>query len=154
MKKSFTSYVLLSLILFQSISAIAGGWGLVSNPSGSNLGFSVNMLEHSPFPDFLIPGLFLIVVLGIFPAIISYGLIKKPKFKLAEKINAYRDYHWSWTFSYYLGILLVLWIDVEVFFLRETFILHFVYSVLGVLIIVLTNLPSTKKCYRIDYESS
>ena len=137
------------LLLFQSITAIAGGWGLVSNPSGSNLGFSVTMLENSPFTDFLIPGLFLLVVLGIGPAVIFYGLIKKPKFRLAEMINIYKNYHWSWTFSYYLGIVLVLWIDIQVYFLRETFILHFVYSVLGVLIIVLTNLPATKKYYRI-----
>ena len=150
MKKSFTCYILMFLLLFQSITAIAGGWGLVSNPSGSNLGFSVTMLEHSPFPDFLIPGLFLLVVLGIGPAVIFYGLIKKPKFRLAEMINIYKNYHWSWTFSYYLGIVLVLWIDIQVYFLRETSILHFVYSVLGVLIIILTHLPSTKKYYKIN----
>jgi hypothetical protein len=149
MKKSFTCYILMFLLLFQSITAIAGGWGLVSNPSGSNLGFSVTMLEHSPFPDFLIPGLFLLVALGIGPAVILYGLIRKPKFRLAEIINIYKNYHWSWTFSYYLGIVLVLWIDIQVYFLREASILHFVYSVLGVLIIVVTNLPATKKCYRI-----
>jgi hypothetical protein len=150
MKKSFTYYILMFLLLFQSITAIAGGWGLVSNPSGSNLGFSVTMLEHSPFPDFLIPGLFLLVVLGIGPAVIFYGLIKKPKFRLAEMINIYKNYHWSWTFSYYLGIVLVLWIDIQVYFLRETSILHLVYSVLGVLIIILTHLPSTKKYYKIN----
>ena len=138
------------LVFFQSISAIAGGWGLVSEPSGSNLGFTVSMLKHSPFPDFLIPGLFLLIVLGIGPAIIFYGLIKKPKLRLAEMINMYKDYHWSWTFSYYLGIVLVLWIDIQVFFLRELSILHFIYSVLGVLIVVVTHLPTTKKCYRID----
>ena len=150
MKKSLTCYILMFLVLFQSISAIAGGWGLVSEPSGSNLGFSVSMLEHSPFPDFLIPGLFLLVVLGICPAITLYGLIRKTKFRLAEMINIYKNYHWSWAFSYYLGITLVLWIDIQVYFLREISILHFIYSVLGVLIIVVTNLPSTKKCYRID----
>jgi hypothetical protein len=138
------------LVLSQSISAIAGGWGLVSNPSGSNLGFSVSMLEHSPFPDFLIPGLFLLIVLGIGPAIILYGLLKKPKFRLAEMINMHKNYHWSLTFSYYLGIVLVLWISIQVYFLRETCLLHLVYSVLGVWIIVLANLPAAKKCYRIN----
>ena len=150
MKKSFTCYILMFLVFFQSISAIAGGWGLVSEPSGSNLGFTVSMLEHSPFPDFLIPGLFLLIVLGIGPAIILYGLIRKPKLRLAEMINIYKNYHWAWTFSYYLGIVLILWIDIQVFFLRELSILHFIYSVLGVLIIVITHLPTTKKFYRID----
>ncbi|UCC21957.1 MAG: hypothetical protein JSW23_09125, partial [Planctomycetota bacterium] len=81
---------------------------------------------------------------------IFYGLLKKPKFRLAEMINMYKNYHWSLTFSYYLGIVLVLWISIQVYFLRETSILHLVYSVLGVLIIVLANLPATKKCYRIN----
>ena len=51
-------------------------------------------------------------------------------------------------FSYYLGVLLVLWINVQLYFIKSWDILHFVYSMLGVLIIVVTHLPRTKQDYR------
>ncbi len=106
------------------------------------------MLKNPPFHDFLIPGLFVFIVLGIFPIIIFFVLIKKTKFNLADKINLYKKYHWSWTFSYYLGILLVLWINMQLIFLKEFSIIHCVYSMICGLIILITLLPSTKEYYR------
>jgi len=108
------------------------------------------LLEHSPFPDFLIPGLFLFIFLGLFPALVFYGLIKRPIFRTLEKLNMFKDYHWSWTYAYYLGVLLILWINMELFFVKEFDMLHFVYSLLGVLIVFITHLPSTKRDYRHD----
>lgn len=147
-KRNFIRYILFLLIFFQIISAIPAGFLLIYDPSGSKLGYSLEQLNLSPFPNFLIPGLFLFTVLGLFPIIIFYGLIKKPTFKLAEKINLYKNYHWSWTFSYYLGMLLILWINIQLYFIREFSILHFIYSLLGVLIIFITFLPVTKKEYK------
>jgi len=148
MKRSLTSYFLNFLVFFQAISAIPAGFSLIFDPSGNNLGLPIEMLKHSPFSNYLIPGLFLFIVLGIFPMITFYGLIKKNKFKLAKKINLYKEYHWSWTFSHYLGLLLILWINMQLFFIREFSMLHFIYAMLGVLIIVITHLPSTKKYYK------
>jgi len=138
------------LVLIQSISAIGGGLALAADPSGVDLGVSVGMLEHSPFPDVLIPGLFLTIMLGMFPAVVLYGLIMRPRLRAAEAMNIVKGYHWSWTFSYYLGILLVLWIVIQVCFLREIVMLHIIYAVLGVLIIVLTHLSSTRRCYIVE----
>lgn len=41
------------------LGALAGGAALVSKPDGSVMGFSVDILEGSPFRDFTIPGLIL-----------------------------------------------------------------------------------------------
>ena len=148
MKRSLTSYFLFFLIFFQAISAIPAGLSLIFDPSGNNLNLPIKLLKGSPFPNFLIPGLFLFFVLGIFPIITLYGLIKKNKFKLGEKINLYKKYHWSLTFSYYLGLLLILWINMQQFFIREFSMLHFIYAMLGILILLITNLPNTKKDYQ------
>ncbi len=149
MKKSISTFLLIFLVCFQMISAIPSGLMMILDPSGATLGVPLNMLEPSPFSDFLIPGLFLFSILGIFPILIVYGLLKKPNFKFANRLNLLKDHHWSWTFSYYLGLLLVLWINMQLFFIKSWDILHFVYSMLGVLIIVVTHLPSTKKDYRV-----
>ena len=48
---------LLFLLLFQGVSGMAGGVGLVADASGSTLGIPLEWLKGSPFPDYLIPGM-------------------------------------------------------------------------------------------------
>ena len=148
MKKSISTYLLIVLVCFQMISAIPAGLMMILDPTGAMLGLPILMLEPSPFSNFLIPGLFLFFILGIFPAIIFYGLVKKTNLKFANRLNLYKGQHWSWTFSYYLGLLLVLWINMQLFFIKSWDILHFVYGMLGILIIVATHLPNTKRDYK------
>lgn len=150
MKRSIPTYILMLLILFQVISAIPSGGLLIIDPSGEKLGLPIEMIQYSPFSDFLIPGLFLFFILGVFPILVLYGLVRKSKLPILEKINFYKNYHWSWTFSYYVGLLLVLWINMQLFFIRDFDILHFIYSMLGLLIIIITHLPNTKNDYEID----
>ena len=85
MKKAIPSQLLLLFLFIQIISALPAGCSFVSDPSGAGIGISTDLLQHSPFSDYLIPGLLLIIILGLFPIIIFYGLVKKPTFKLAEK---------------------------------------------------------------------
>ena len=54
-----------ALQAFIGLGAIAGGYMLVKDPSGGELGLPVSFLEGSPFPDFFILGLFLLLVNGI-----------------------------------------------------------------------------------------
>jgi len=147
-RTTWSSYLLIILVFIQMMSALPAGWSLITDPSGNGIGLPLKLLQHSPFSNFLIPGLFLFIFLGIFPAIIFYGLIKKTSFFILEKTNFYKEYHWSWTLSFFLGLLIIIWINMEQLFLKEFSILHFVYSMLGVLIIFTTHLPSTKRNYK------
>ncbi|WP_345272222.1 hypothetical protein [Flaviramulus aquimarinus] len=149
MKRLMTSYILKALVAFQGFSAIPFGFLLIVDPSGENLGFTMNMLKGSPFTSFLIPGLFLFLMLGLFPLFVFYGLITKKNFGLLEKFNCYKNYHWSWTFSHFFGLLLVLWINMQLVFGIGFHIFHFVYSILGLLIVFLVHLPLVKENYRI-----
>jgi len=149
MKRSISSYLLIMLVFIQMISALPAGWSLVTDPSGVGIGIPLDMLHQTPFSNFIWPGLFLFIFLGLFPALIFYGMVKRPIFRALEKLNLYKDYHWSWTFSYYLGVILILWINMQLFFIREFFILQFIYSMLGILIIFITHLPSTKRDFKI-----
>lgn len=148
-ERALTSYTLMFLLLFQALGALPAGLALIADPSGAQLSMTPDMLRYSPFPNFLIPGLFLFLILGVFPSFIFYGLLKKPDSKLAEKINIYPQYHWSWTFAYFFGLLLIMWINMQLLFLKEWHLLHFIYSTLGVLIVLIAQLPATRDYYRI-----
>jgi hypothetical protein len=141
-------YVLMILILFQSIGALLSAPWLIMDPSGKAMGLSSAFLEHSPFNNFLIPGLFLFIVLGMVPALAFAGLIKQFSFPFFEWLNFYKTHHWSWTFAYYTGILLVMWINMQLMMVREWDYLHFIYSVLGIVIIVVAQLPIVKDYYK------
>ena len=149
MKRSIPTFILLFLIVFQVISAVPAGWVLISDPSGEKSGLPIKLLDQSPFDNFLIPGLFLFFILGLLPLQILYGLITKKELKIFQKLNIYKNCHWSLTYSYYLGLVLILWINMQLYFKIEFGLLHLIYAILGLLIIIITHLPSTKQNYTI-----
>lgn len=55
---------LIGLHLLVGIGALLGGGAAILNPQ-KPLGAPVEMLKNSPFSDFLIPGIFLFVVIGL-----------------------------------------------------------------------------------------
>ena len=60
-----TRWILAALCLVVGISAVFGGLGLVLRPDGSLLHMPLAVLEHSMFESFLVPGLLLLVVVGL-----------------------------------------------------------------------------------------
>ena len=55
-----SGWALTVLLAFWGIGAVGGGAFLASAPDGSNIGFELDLLEGTPFPDFLLPGLILL----------------------------------------------------------------------------------------------
>lgn len=63
LKVRFLAWVMGALQAFIGLSAVAGGYQLVTNPGGSPA-MPVEMLQASPFATFLIPGIVLMVCIG------------------------------------------------------------------------------------------
>lgn len=127
-----TLYVLMACLLFQGLSGILGGFMLVSDPSGESLQIPLNWLQGSPFNDYLIPGLVLLIVLGVFPLVVIYGLWVRAS--------------WAWLAALLVGIALLIWIGVEILVIgyqtQPPF--QLIYGVLGIVIVVLTLLPRVR----------
>ena len=58
-------YALGLLQIFVAITAVLGGFGLVSDPSGTKMNVPLELLKNSPFTNYLIPGLVLLIVIGV-----------------------------------------------------------------------------------------
>lgn len=86
-------------LAIQAIGAIAGGVGLVQDPV-KNIGMPLSMLEGSPFTDYLIPGLILLILVGLLPAVALYGVVRR--------------HQWGWWLAVAAGAGLVIWIITEV----------------------------------------
>lgn len=137
-------------LFVQAVGAIPAGFSLVINPSGEGIGLPLSLLDTSPFSDFLIPGIFLLFILGLIPLFLIYGLITKKSWPWITKMNPDKEYHWSLIFTHYFGLLLILWITMQLYFGIGFHMLHFSYTFLGVFIVILANLPATRRSYFIN----
>jgi hypothetical protein len=147
-QNNFYKNLLIVLLGFLSVGALFGGLALIIRPDGSLYRMPVELLVRSPFKNFLLPGVILITVLGIFPLFVIYGLINKPESKFLNRLNLINDYHFAWTFSVYTGVGLIIWINIQTLILNSVDILHTIYSSLGILIICISLLPQTRKHYK------
>ena len=147
MKKPHILKILIGLVIFQSISGLAGGIGLTFSPSGESIQMPISLLENTPFTTFIIPGLFLLIVLGIFPALLSYAMIVEPNWKLLNKLNIYCDFHSIWSNLLLLGLTLVSWIIIQVYLIGGGHVFQLIYGLLGIIILLITLSPKIMKYY-------
>ncbi|MCD4734321.1 hypothetical protein K8R78_08820 [bacterium] len=127
------SVVLGILQIFIGIGAVPAGLMMLLDPSGSSLGMPLSMLANTPFPNFLIPGIFLLMVNGI--GSILGGLASFRRYRHADKI------------AVGLGVFLILWIVAQVWWMGIHW-LHIMYVTLGVVELTLGLL--LRKHLRID----
>ncbi len=140
--------ILLFLLAFFSAGALFGGGVLVISPSGNLFGMPLSMLAHSPFPNFLVPGIILFVMLGLVPGGLVLALLKKPVSALAERINCYPDMYWAWTGSVYVAFALIAWIQIQMAFLRAVSWLHLFYTFLAIVLLFVSLLPTVRVLYK------
>ena len=133
---------------FLGLGAFGGGGALSISPSGRLLGMPLALLAHSPFHDFLVPGLILFVLLGVAPCLLVVALLKKPASSFADRLNFCPDMHWAWTGSIYVGFALIGWIQIEMMFIHAVSWLHTFYMFLAVAILFVALLPSVRASYK------
>ena len=149
-----TRNIFLILLGFLGLGAIGGGGALIISPTGTLLGMPLTMLEKSPFNSYLIPGIILFSVLGLIPVMLIFALIKKPESKLADRINFFRDMYWAWTYSIYIGFILIIWIQLQMVFIQGVHWLHTFYTFLAIIIIFIALLPQVRNLYKKKLECS
>jgi hypothetical protein len=111
------------LLLVNGTGAVYGGYQLITDPSGSKLQMPLSFLERSPFHNYLIPGIILILVNGIFSLITFSTIFLKTK-----------NYPW---FIIAQGVLLCGWIFIQMILLQMFYApLHATFLIIGACLIV------------------
>lgn len=145
--RPFFVNLLILLHILLAIGAIGGGGVLILAPDGSLMGMPVSLLENSPFSDFLIPGLILFIINGLYPLVVAYSLWRLPAWRWPDAINPFKQTHWSWAASLVVGTILVIWITVQVQFVPYS-PLQTIYFGWGVVTVALTLLPTVRHYCR------
>ena len=112
-----------ALQVFIGLGAVGGGLGLILEPSGANLGIPLEALKNSPFSTYLVPGIVLLMVNGL-------G-------SLVGVAASFTRYRYAGETAMALGVFLVAWIILQVYWIEAFHWLHALYLGLGLLELVL-----------------
>ena len=149
-KRPIAVLLLYILQAFLGLGALGGGIVLIIDPSGDLIGMPLSMLEKGPFTNFLLPGILLFVVFGLLPMLVLYGLVQRPEWKFADRLNPFKELHHSWAFSLYIGFGQIIWIMVETYIMNAVGIVHVFYMSLGLFIQIVTLLPVVQRYFMLD----
>jgi hypothetical protein len=105
--------VALVTLIFLGLSSFAGSVPLILDPSGGMLKMPLSLLDHSPFRNFLIPGLILFMLNGVLSLVIAIPVVRKTR-------N-------SGPWVALQGCVILGWITVQVILIRGVGWPHFVY---------------------------
>ncbi|GCC51771.1 hypothetical protein SanaruYs_20000 [Chryseotalea sanaruensis] len=124
MKKLFKISRILSicLLLLTGINGIIAGILFIVDPTGKKMGMSTSYLSNSPFLNYLIPGITLLIVNGLMNVIVAILTIRKRKYYASLIIVQ--------------GLLLSGWIIIQVILVRDFNGLHF--SMLSISVALIT----------------
>lgn len=101
-------------LVFIAVGALPAGYSLIADPSGRAVGFPEGTLASPIFRDYLVPGLFLFFVNGIGSLLAAGFLLLRPQWKSLARLNPVKQQEWTWTFGVLMGIILVVWIVVQI----------------------------------------
>ncbi len=143
--------VILSVFTFVGIMS---AYGLLSSPSGEGLGLSLDLLEDAPVGDYTMVGLFFLAFYGVLPLLAAYGLMARRRWRWTDPVNRWTGQNWAWTATAALGVILLLWICVELVFVGPLTgiggALQVITTALGVVVLVLVMRPSVRAFMRLE----
>jgi len=103
---------LIGALAFLSLGGWYGGVAMLLDPSGVALGMD-EVLPRLPVADFVLPGLFLIVVMGIGPLVVAYGLRARPRWPVLAGVERASGRSWAWSAALALGLVLAAWLALQ-----------------------------------------
>ena len=119
------------LLAFNGIGALIGGLLLIADPTGWKLRLPLRLLQHSPFDNYLIPGIILFVVIGLGSLSVSALVIMRVRNSASWVILS--------------GFTLAVWISIQILMIREVSTLQILYAMIGILLMILGIIERRKE---------
>ena len=124
---------LIALLVLLGLGGIGGGIPMLLDPSGTLMRLPKGLLNRLPINNFILPGLFLIVVMGLIPFVLAYGM--------------WRRRRWAWLGTLVQGAVLVLWICFQIILWGTPIAIQYIYLIWGIVLLVLGLLPQTRRFF-------
>ena len=148
MSRPLTLWPLLFLLLFLAFGGLYGGIAMLTDSTGASLQLT-EVLPLLPVSDFILPGLFLFIVMGLAPLVLSYGLLLRPHWAWAERLFRWSGHHWAWTGTLGLGVALGMWLVVQAMMIGFKWPIQYITAADGCLIVLLVFMPGVRRVYSL-----
>ena len=140
--------LIIALEVILAVLGFASGITFLRDPSGMMHGMDTSILVTTPISDFTPVGLFFVVCYGILPSLAVYGIWTLPRLRWTDTVNKWTRQNWAWTATVVIGVILIVWIAVEVALIGSPIglprFLQVTMALLGVVLIILAMLPRVR----------
>ena len=138
---------LIAALAFLALGGFYGGIAMLSDPSGAALGMDT-VLPLLPVADYTLPGVFLVLVMGVAPLLAAFGLLVRPRWARTDAVERLSGHSLAWTAALALGLVLTVWLVVQGALIGFRWPIQYVTAVNAALILALTLAPSVRHACR------
>ncbi|MFC1603794.1 hypothetical protein ACFL5F_02095 [Planctomycetota bacterium] len=146
MQRPVALWPLLFCLLFLALGGLYGGIAMLVDPTGGSLQLT-ETLPQLPVSDYILPGIFLLIVMGFAPLVLTYGLLVRPKWRWAERLSRWSGHYWAWTGTIGLCVTMAVFLIVEGLLIGFEWAIQYITAVDGLLIILFVLVPGVRKFY-------
>ena len=146
MKRPIALYWLSFFLLFLAFGGLYGGIAMLLDPSGGSLDMA-GILPLLPVSSFVLPGLFLLVGMGLTPIALVYALLAWPKWDGLARLLGGNGRYWAWNATLLLSLTLAVWLTVQGWLIGFRWPIQYVTAVNALLILLLTLTSGVRRYY-------
>ena len=147
MKRPIALWFLVLWMIILALGGLYGGITMLMDPSGRLLQMA-DVLHSLPVPDYILPGVFLLSIMGLVPLILVYALLARPGWQWLEASLPRSKYYWAWIGIFVLVGILAIWLITEGVLIGFRWAIQYVTAINGLLILLSALLPPVRKFYR------
>ncbi len=133
-RRPAATWVLVGDLVLLGFGGLYGGILFVIDPSGAQMGVPLTLLNGLPLRDFLLPGLFLLLVMGVAP--------------LALAVAVWKRWRRAWAATFLLGLVLLVWLGITFLMWGYQAPIQGVTTVLCLVLLGACLLPSTRRLLK------
>lgn len=115
--------ILIAILLFLALGGLVGGIAMISKPDGSLLKLPTDLLKNSPVDTYLLPGIFLLVVMAVWPLVNIVAIVWTLEWGKASVIT--------------LGFVAMGWIIYQIVTIKTFWFLQPAIFIVGALLAIL-----------------
>ena len=139
-------WLLIIVLVFLALGGLYGGMAMLIDPSGKSLDLDA-VIDDLPVFDYMLPGLFLLSVMGLLPLLLAFALVVRPKWPFLDRFFSWSGHYWAWTGCIILAGVISLWLTYEGLLIGMFPITYFT-AVLGLAILLLSIIPNIRRFYQ------
>jgi hypothetical protein len=147
MKRPLLVWVLAFWLLFLALGGLYGGIAMLLDPTGGILQMQ-EVLPRLVVPNYILPGLFLLFVMGLLPLFLACVLVARPHWARLDALAPQIKHYWAWTATVALGVVLAIWLAVQGMLIGFAWPIQYITALNGLLILIFALVPPVERYYR------